>query len=231
MKKIILLVLLIVTLTSCKSKMTLTKESIYPAETILIPNHSEWTKKHYPERIEEFKANPLTFGDIVFIGNSITEQGGNWDKRLNNPKIKNRGISGDMTEGILARLGEIYYYKPKKVFIKIGINDLFTDNLSAEYVGNNILKIVDNIRLNSPKTKIYVQTILPTTTEKIILKIKTTNTILKNASLKNTYTLIDLHSVFADENDMMKKELTVDGVHLNEAGYKVWVAYIKKYLE
>ena len=211
--------------------MGLTKENSYPSETILIPNHSEWTKKHYPEKIKEFKANPLNSGDIVFIGNSITEQGGDWGKRLNNAKIKNRGISGDMTEGILARLGEIYYYKPSKLFIEIGINDLFTDNLSAEYVGNNILKIVDNIHLNCPKTKIYVQTILPTTTEKIILKIKTTNTILKNASLKNSYTLIDLHTVFADENDMMKKELSVDGVHLNEAGYRVWVAYIKKYLE
>ncbi|MEO5776862.1 MAG: GDSL-type esterase/lipase family protein [Flavobacterium sp.] len=211
--------------------MALTKENIYPLETILIPNHSEWTKTHYPEKIKEFKANPLNFGDIVFIGNSITEQGGEWSKRLNNPKIKNRGISGDMTEGVLARLGEIYYYKPSKLFIKIGINDLFTDNLSAEYVGNNILKIVENIHLKCPKTKIYVQTILPTTTEKIILKIRTTNTILKNNALKNNYTLIDLHSVFADENDMMKKELTVDGVHLSEAGYDVWVDYIKKYIE
>ena len=230
MKKIICLLFIIITVTSCKSKMLESKDSIYPPETILIPNHSEWTKKHYPERIKEFKANPLDFGDIVFIGNSITEQGGDWSKRLNNPKIKNRGISGDMTEGVLARLGEINYYKPSKLFIKIGINDLFTDNLSAEYVGNNILKIVNTIHSKSPKTKIYVQTILPTTSEKIILKIKTTNTILKNNAQINDYTLIDLQTVFADENDMMKKELTIDGVHLNEVGYSVWVDNIKKYL-
>ena len=231
MKRIILVLFLFTSLTSCKSKMELTKENIYPSETIIIPNHSEWTKTHYPQRISEFKRNPLAVGDVVFIGNSITEQAGDWGKRLNNPKIKNRGISGDMTQGVLARLGEIYFYKPSKIVIMIGINDLFTENLSSEYVANNILKIVEAIHLNSPKTKIFVETILPTTTEEIVLKIQKTNEILKDNDSKSNYTLIDLHAIFANDNDMMKNELTVDGVHLNESGYIVWVDTIKKYLD
>ena len=55
-------------------------------------------------------------GDIVFIGNSITELGGDWGKRLDCSSLKNRGISGDVTEGVLKRLGEITYVKPKKYF-------------------------------------------------------------------------------------------------------------------
>ncbi len=231
MKKNILFVLFLLILASCKSTMSISKENIYPSENILIKNHSDWTKKHYPERIKEFKNNPLHRGDIVFLGNSITEQGGDWSKRFNNIKIKNRGISGDMTEGVLARLGEIYYYKPSKIFIKIGINDLFIDSVTANNVAENILKIVSNIHLYSPKTKVYVQTILPTSTEMIQTKIKNTNDILKNQAIRNNYTLIDLHEVFADEKDMMKKEFTIDGVHLNESGYQSWVNFIKKYLE
>jgi lysophospholipase L1-like esterase len=231
MKKIVIILFIINFATACKSKMTLDKENIYPPETILINRHSDWTKAHYPQRIKSFKKEPLMAGDIAFIGNSITEQGGNWAKRLNNAKIKNRGISGEVTEGVLARLGEIYHFKPSKVFIKIGINDLFTDDLTAAYVGNNILKIVQNIHLNCPKTKIYVQTILPTSTENIALKIKTVNTILKNNAIKNHFVLIDLYSVFADEKDIIKTALTTDGVHLNEVGYNIWTNYIKKYVD
>lgn len=230
MRQEYLILLLIMAFSSCTTKSNFTKENAYPSPNIIIPYHSDWTKNHYPQKIKEFKSNPLSFGDIVFLGNSITEYGGDWGKRLNNPKIKNRGISGDVTDGVLNRLGEIYYYKPTAVFIKIGINDLFNDSLTAEYVGNNILKIVQNIKKYSPKTAVYVQTILPTSTEKIITKIQQTNTILKNNSTKYNYTLINLHSVFADKNDVMKKEYTVDGVHLSEAGYIAWVDFIKPYI-
>ena len=224
------LLLLIVVLMSCKAKYNIDKENIYPSPDIVIPYHSNWTKKHYLQKIKEFEAKPLSVGDIVFIGNSITENGGNWGKRFNNPKIKNRGISGDVTDGVLNRLGEIYYYKPTAVFLKIGINDIFNDNLSPEYIGNNILKIVQNIKKYSPKTTIYVQTIIPTSTEKIVAKIQSTNIILKTNSKKYKYILIDLHTIFADKNDLMLKEYTVDGVHLNEAGYSLWVDFIKNYL-
>ena len=230
MKKAFVLLVVIIVFASCKTESDFTKENIYPSPDIAIPYHSEWTKNYYPEKIKEFKASPLSFGDIVFIGNSITEFGGDWGKRFDNPKIKNRGISGDVTEGVLNRLGEIYYYQPTAVFIKIGINDLFNDTLTSEYVGNNILKIVKNIQKHSPKTAIYVQTILPTSTEKIVTKIQSTNTILKTNSGKYNYTLIDLHSVFADKNDLMIQQYTVDGVHLSEAGYMEWVNFIKAYL-
>lgn len=231
MKKKYMILLIIVAFLSCTAKSNFTKENIYPSANIIIPYHSDWTKNHYPEKIKEFKANPLSFGDIVFLGNSITEYGGDWGKRLNNAKIKNRGISGDVTDGVLNRLSELYYYKPTAVFIKIGINDLFNDSLTSDYVGNNILKIVENIKKYSPKTVVYVQTILPTSTEKMVTKIQATNTILKDNAQKYNYTLIDLHSVFADKNDLMIKEYTVDGVHLSEAGYNIWVNFIKSIID
>ena len=58
---------------------------------------------------------------IIFIGNSITEGGKNWSEKFNIPNIRNRGISGDVTDGVLERLDEIIFFKPKAVFILIGI--------------------------------------------------------------------------------------------------------------
>ncbi|WP_406684598.1 GDSL-type esterase/lipase family protein [Seonamhaeicola sp. MEBiC1930] len=172
---------------------------------------------------------PLQKGDIVFLGNSITEQGGDWGVRLNNSKVKNRGISGDTTDGVLARLGELIYYKPSQVYILIGINDLFREDMTSQKIYENILRIVNEIHKGSPSTEIFVQTILPTTTEKLIKKIQQTNTFLTEAECNNAYTIIPLHSLFAVNNDEMNMEYSTDGVHLNESGYSFWVNNIRTY--
>jgi len=206
-------------------------DSLYPTPDLVVAYHSDWTKKHYPERIIAFKQHPLEVGDIVFLGNSLTEKAGDWSSRLNISTIKNRGIAGDVTDGVLLRLNEIFFYKPTAVFILIGINDMFNDSLSAKYIADNIIKIAAAIRKESPHTKLYIQTILPTSNKRLITKIKAVNDQLKsNAGLK-TYSLIDLHSFFSDENDLIKKELTDDGVHLTEEGYNVWVNVVRKYLK
>ena len=219
------------TSTSSKPEPTFDISTLYPSPDVVISYHTEWTKNHYIQRIAEFKANPLQIGDIVFIGNSITELGGNLGVRFSNTKVKNRGIAGDVTDGVVNRLAEIYYYKPKKVFLKIGINDLFRAELTSEYVANNIQRIVDKIHLESPETKIYVQTILPTSNNTYLkAKIAATNTIIKNSIQTNYYQVIDLYPLFADANDLMISSYTVDGVHLTEVGYDVWQNYVKEFV-
>lgn len=233
------LLLAILSLNSCSSETGITSNpeptfdtsTLYPSPDVVIPYHTAWTKNHYIQRIAEFKANPLQTGDIVFIGNSITELGGNWAQRFNNSKVKNRGISGDVTAGIINRLAEIYYYKPKKVFLKIGINDLFNSELTPEYVVGNISKIVTKIHSESPLTLIYVQTVLPTSNNTSLKqKIQDTNNLLKAVTQTSYYKIIDLHSIFADANDLMIDSYSTDGVHLTEAGYVVWQNYVKGFV-
>ncbi|WP_215225084.1 GDSL-type esterase/lipase family protein [Echinicola shivajiensis] len=235
---------LILLLGSCGTfKKTVDNQNLYPTKEIVTPYHNQWTIGHYQNRIKNFKENPLSYGDIVFIGNSITEQGKNWGEKFGQEHIRNRGISGDVTDGILARLGEIIYHKPKAVFLLIGINDLsnyhqgnesranivyHTKIPSPEYVGNNIVKIAQQIHQGSPKTKIYVQTVLPNARPDLKASINLVNSIIKENEAKEYYQVIDLHSFFADQNGLMKSELTNDGTHLNEMGYKVWVAAEKK---
>jgi len=54
---------------------------------------------------------------------------------------------------------------------------------------------------------------------------------IKPKKNKGTFTIIDTHLLFADKDDLMQKELTVDGIHLNEKGYQVWVDCLKKYFK
>lgn len=200
--------------------------SMYPDSSLFISTHTEFTRMHYPERIAEFKDDPLVLNDIVFLGNSITEQGGDWGLRLNNAKARNRGIAGDTTDGVLARLGELIYFKPEQVFILIGINDLFRGDMTSEKVFNNIVSIVNTIHDGSPKTKIFVHTILPTNSKGLKEKIQLTNLMLANSESKQPYELIALYDEFATEDDLMNMELSVDGVHLNDNGYAIWVEKI-----
>ena len=197
-------------------------DSIYPPASLVIPYHTAWTKTHYPERIQQFKTNPLENSDIVFLGNSLTELGGNWGSRFNNSIVKNRGIAGDVTEGVLARLGEIFYFKPNAVFLLIGINDVFA-NKAPEFIATNIAQIATKIHQRTPNTKVYVQTILPTNNAAIVTAIRETNTLLVANANANNYTVINLHPLFANESDLLKPEFTTDGTHLTEAGYAVWV--------
>ena len=204
---------------------------MYPSEDLVIENHDDWGAGNYKKVIKEFKSNPLNYGDIVFLGNSITEGGKDWSKRLNYPNIKNRGIGGDVTDGVLARLDEIIYFKPKAVFLLIGINDLrYNDNPnnpSAEYIANNVIKISQVINAKTPKTKIYVQTVLPIEKEKFKNNILKVNEIIKANEKENPYQIIDLYSIFVNENGLIKSGLSTDGIHLNEKGYDAWVEFIK----
>ncbi|MEJ8820200.1 GDSL-type esterase/lipase family protein [Lacibacter sp. H407] len=203
-------------------------DTLYPSASTVIQHHNnEWSRNNYIVRINSFRNNPLKFGEIVFIGNSLTEQGGDWSVKFGLNGIRNRGIAGDVTDGVLMRLQEIIYYKPKAVFLLIGVNDIY--NLqggggitSADYIANNILKITKKIKAGSPSTRIFVQTILPATAE-IQMNTQLINTMIKRNGEAGIYTTIDLHAAFTNSQGLMRQDLTTDGLHLNDRGYKVWV--------
>ena len=50
---------------------------------------------------------------------------------------------------------------------------------------------------------------------------------LKQLAIKNKIVLIDLYSAFVDDQGLLKKEYTYDGVHLTGKGYEVWTILLK----
>lgn len=221
------------------------KAKLYPHQKIVSRYHNNWTQGYFKQRIALFEQEPLEMGDIVFIGNSITEKIKNWDILFKKPHLRNRGIAGDVSDGVLKRLDEIVYFKPKAVFILIGINDLFNkhhekdtrdlkyDKIvpSTAFIGKNILKIAQKIHHKSPETKIYVRTVLPTRRDFLKQDIVDLNAIIKKNETKGYYQVLDLYSEFVDSNGDLPKDLTVDGVHLSDKGYEKWVNFEKSIIE
>ena len=219
---------------------------LYPHELTNIEGQVKWQSDLYFPRIATFKQSPVGFNKIVFLGNSITEGGGDWNKRFNTKNLINRGISGDFTSGVLARLDEVTYFQPTAIFLLIGLNDIFGINdplISSDYVFRQINKIANIINTKSPKTELYIQTILPVD-EKKYLKVKGSypmhnkplpekiidiNNKLLNSSQKN-YSVINLYKHFINDDNDVKGFLFRDGVHLNEKGYELWTKILKKYI-
>jgi len=114
----------------------------------------------YDQRRSFFEAMPIEKNEIILLGDSITNCA-NWDELFPNKKIVNRGISGDITLGVLDRMEEIVKRKPKKIFILIGINDISID-LDKSIILTNYQAIISKIKKDNPKTIVYVQSILPT---------------------------------------------------------------------
>ncbi len=179
---------------------------------------------------------PDTRNEIVFLGNSITD-GAEWAELFQNKRCINRGISGDVTAGILLRLDAITKLQPASIFIMIGINDL-SRNMTVDEIIVNYRAILDQIRREAPRTKVYVESVLPVNpatglalnhTNKTDLIIELNNRLRKLAS-EFGHTYIDLFSVMADQNNHLPRKYSIDGVHLTYEGYRVWTEAIKEYV-
>ena len=184
---------------------------------------------YYRAQFEKFKKEPLVKGKVIFLGNSITEDG-NWKKLLKDSTVINRGVSGDITFGILNRIDEVAKRQPSKLFLLIGINDI-AKNIPDEVIMENIFSIVGKVRGISPKTKIFVQSILPTNNsfpDSPNHKNKDDHVVTINAQLQKygdrlQYTYVDLYSKFTDSESRLDAKYTADGLHLNAVGYMHWV--------
>jgi len=172
-----------------------------------------------------FKSLPHDTTDIVFLGTSLT-QGFPLQEIFNNCHLKNRGVSGNTTEDVLNRLDEVIEGRPQKVFLEIGINDLM-QNISVDSTYSNTIEIIENIKKQSPKTKIYVQSVIPSDRSE---HIPTLNGLVKSYCVKHKITYINLYSAF-DKNGLLQPGLTVDGTHLTAKGYQLWKALIVQFVD
>ncbi|MES2646034.1 MAG: family 20 glycosylhydrolase [Bacteroidota bacterium] len=183
---------------------------------------------YYHQRVTLFKSLPQTTGDLIFIGNSITD-GGEWSELFKDLRIKNRGISGDVSAGLVNRINEISQRKPSKVFLMIGINDL-ARNISPDSLVKNILLIATWLKQEAPSTQLFVQSLLPVTdhfgkfashTGKY-KQIQEVNEQLKQKAVEYSYQFVDLNNFLSDKSGKLREELTNDGLHLNGNGYLLW---------
>jgi lysophospholipase L1-like esterase len=152
----------------------------------------------------------------------------------------NQGISGETSGGLLQRLSLFDKTQPETIFVMIGINDLIR-GVNDEVILDNQRQILRYLRKTHPKTKIFVQSILPHGAEdatwegreKLLAipnsRIQKLNQQLRSIATKQSVTYLDLYPLFTSQKGNIRPEFTTDGLHLSPAGYVVWRTALQVY--
>lgn len=187
-------------------------------------------RTHHEQKRDFFAHHPVQAGDIVFLGDSITD-GARWDELFPGLPVKNRGINADTTRGVLARLDSILSGQPAAIFLLIGTNDLpWFMFRSDRDILETYTAILERCRRESPNTHVFVQSILPRARgyAKRVLRI---NAELERLAHRFGYTFVNLFPHFADAEGQIRPELSNDKLHLMSIGYDLWVEQIKPLIE
>ena len=148
-------------------------------------------------------------------------------------------LGGDNIWGLIRRLdASAYDLRPRKLFLMIGINDIFINKMTPAEYGKLYDYVFAELQKNCPDCKIYVQSILPVRgrianidSAKLNAMVRDVNRELKAVARKHGLKYINLHPAFCDKNGEMKVEYSNDGVHPNRAGYEVWARLVARSLK
>lgn len=178
-------------------------------------------------RFDSFTVLKIDTSDVVFVGNSITDMH-DWAQAFDHPRFLNRGVSGALSGEILEHIDLVATAHPKAIFLMIGTNDLGS-GFTPEQVAENVRQIVEKIQNLSPRTKIYLESILPSTVGIRTLEAeKRANELIRQLASDYHVTYIDLWNPLFDI--CMNRTNTLDGLHLKASGYKIWCDLIAPYL-
>lgn len=190
------------------------------------PSHQEWQK------LVALEAGAVAKGQgqnrlNVLLGDSLCL----WFPAQMLPEGKlwlNQGISGERTEHILQRLSAFTQTRPDTIYVMAGINDLRYGASDATILHNTRL-ILRKLKQNHPHSKVIIQSILPTRWASLPRdRISRLNQQIYTIAQQEGAIYLDIFSFFLDEQGMMRKELTTDGLHLSEEGYRVWQSVLQQ---
>jgi lysophospholipase L1-like esterase len=164
---------------------------------------------------------------MVFLGDSITHAGPWSDLSTDEIIVCNRGIPGDTTDHVLFRLDEVIDSGTDVVYLMIGINDGFLHGMTADYVLKGIKEIT--AILEDTGIEVRIQSILHTRDYFSYLNpfVTSTNRKLEEWCYGTGRIFIDLNAVLSQDGKLIK-EYSKDGLHINDAGYNVWIEFFDR---
>jgi acyl-CoA thioesterase I len=178
---------------------------------------------------------------VVFLGDSITDYWKLPDYFPGKPYI-NRGIDGQTTPEMLLRFRQdVINLHPKVLVVLAGTNDLagVTGRTSNEDIEANYASMAELARAHG--IRVVFASVLPVhnythdAEESFALRprdrILALNKWLKDYCTKNRYAYLDYFSALADERGMLKRDLSDDGLHPTDAGYKIMASLAEKAIQ
>lgn len=196
--------------------------------------NSDWANLGYYEK----RNRELGFPDenekrIVFMGDSITEEWGNlYPEFFSGNYYINRGIGGQTTPQMLIRFKpDAIDLNPHAIIILAGTNDIAgnTGPSTVKMITDNIFSMAE--LAIAYEIKVVLSSILPVYQYPWVddvldppSSIDSINSKIKEYVENKGLVYLDYYSSMVDDRKGLKLDFTGDGVHPNEAGYRVMSA-------
>jgi len=187
--------------------------------------------KAYTRQVNSWNNLKINSESTVFIGNSLIQR---FEVSSFGDNVYKMAIGGDVLSGLEGRLPKLLMSKPKIVIVNMGINDIVN---GFGYDINLLDDFFQKLKSGSPNCTVLIMSLGPqnlesgffTNPNSIQKKILEANTKIKTFCKVNQLNYIDVYSHLS-ENDLLRNEFSLDGLHLTEKGYEIWSAEIKKAL-
>ena len=174
-------------------------------------------------------------GEVLFTGSSLMEQFPIDELRMTeeiDAVIYNRGVGGFTTDDMLRYMEEmVFATEPRKIFINIGTNDISRPEYRVEKLMENYGKIIAMIQKRLPGAQLpegeWAKGMFATRTNE---NIRLANAEVEKLAGEMGCHYIDVNEGLADGNGRLKKEYTVEGIHMYANGYRVVLENLKRYL-
>jgi lysophospholipase L1-like esterase len=173
---------------------------------------------------------------VVFMGNSITDSWAHFFPQMFPGKAYvGRGISGQTTPQMLVRFRQdVIALKPAVVVILAGTNDIAgnTGPSTLEMIEDNLMSMTELAHANG--IRVVLSSVLPVYDYpwrpglQPAAKIIALNAWMKSYAARVGAVYLDFHSAMSDERQGLRSDLTRDGVHPNEAGYRIMAPLAEK---
>ncbi len=119
-----------------------------------------------------------------------------------------------------------------KIYIMLGINELGWSKVKTFH--DQYAKLIDRVREDHPEAKIVLQSIPPVSAKQEAKKtyvnndrISDYNEVIRTLAEEKECYFLDVAACLSDGNGLLPKDLNFDGIHLNPAGCKVWLNYLR----
>jgi lysophospholipase L1-like esterase len=181
----------------------------------------------YQSRLDYFRRSDHR-ADIVLVGDSLTEFG-EWAELLPAHRTANRGIGGDNTLALARRLDALGDLDRSTVVIMIGINDFLALGATPAEIAARYAIILSE--LTARARHVVVQSTLPVGEPEgtgVNVDVAELNELVRQLC-RERCSYLDLAALRMPDGSL-HPAVTVDGVHLNGAGYLAWAAALREHL-
>lgn len=211
----------------------------------------EFMHREQQDKLERYRIlnRNVQKGEILFTGSSLMEQFPVNELLMTNGMdqvIYNRGIGGFTTTDMLEHMEEMVFgTEPSRIFINIGTNDIGSPDYRLEALLERYEEIITRIRERLPEAEITMMAYYPVNeTDKLPEgewgktafvtrtneNIAIANEAIEKLAAKKGCRFVNVNEGLIDERGKLKKEFTIEGIHMYANGYQVVLDNLKKYL-